>query len=89
MNVNRVNVDRGGSYVGSDSLRVAASAPGSSYPFPMHGVCRGGVYVCMYVCVCMYVVVGDGGEEEEEKVVWDVAARLFASIFLLLGCEQR
>ena len=51
VNVNRVNVNRGRSYVGSDSPRVAASTPGSPYPFSMHGVSRGGI--CMYVC--MYV----------------------------------
>ena len=45
----------GRSYVGSDSPRVAASTPGSSYPFSMHGVGRGGMCICMYVYVYMYV----------------------------------
>ena len=54
VNVNRVNVN-GRSYVGSDSPRVAASTPGSSYPFSMHGVGRGGMCICMYVYVYMYV----------------------------------
>ena len=45
VNVNRVNVN-GRSYVGSDSPRVAASTPGSPYPFSMHGVSRGGMCIC-------------------------------------------
>ena len=51
-----VNVNGGRCYFGSDSPRVAASTPGSSYPFSIHGVGRGGmyVYVCMYVCVCVW-----------------------------------
>ena len=54
VNVNRVNVN-GRSYVGSDSPRAAASALGSSYSIPLHGVSRNGMCICMYVYVCMYV----------------------------------
>ena len=60
VNVNRMNVN-GRSYVGSDSPGAAASALGSSYPIPLHGVSRNGMCmcVCVYVCVCicMYVYV--------------------------------
>ena len=56
VNVNRVNVN-GRSYVGSDSPRAAASALGSSYSIPPHGVSRNGMCMCMYVCMhaCMCV----------------------------------
>ena len=52
VNVNRVNVN-GRSYVGSDSPRAAASALGSSYSIPLHGVSRNGMCMCVCVCVCM------------------------------------
>ena len=51
VNVNRVSVNGGRSYVGSDSLRAAASALGSSYPIPIHDVSRNGICICMYVCM--------------------------------------
>ena len=45
VNVNRVDVN-GRSYVGSDSPGAAASALGSSYPIPLHGVSRNGMCMC-------------------------------------------
>ena len=57
VNVNRVNVN-GRSYVGSDSPRAAASALGSSYSIPLHGVSRNGVCIYLYGTVCLAFTVG-------------------------------
>ena len=52
--MNRVNVNGGRSYVGSDFLRVGCLHPRVILPVSpcIDGVGRSGM--CMYVCVCMY-----------------------------------